>query len=132
MAAIFHDQVVSEISVREASNRFADVMDAVEHRGETFTVVRRGRPIATIAPACRTTLGDLREFLTASPPDPNWEHDLEGPPPIRRLCAENGSAERLIPDTRALIALERDIAEPPMCSRAVPTARASWPKQVLM
>jgi prevent-host-death family protein len=78
-------QSMSEISATEASNRFADLLDAVEHRGETFTVVRRGgRAIATIAPAHRTTLGELREFLTANPPDPEWEHDLED---LRRFIA---------------------------------------------
>ena len=82
---------MSEISATEASNRFADLLDAVEHRGETFTVVRRGRAIATIAPAHRTTLGELREFLTAIPPDPEWEHDLED---LRRLIhrPDNGPA----------------------------------------
>lgn len=52
------------------------MLDAVEHHGETFTVVRRGRAIATIAPAQRATFGDLREFLTAHPPDAEWERDL--------------------------------------------------------
>jgi prevent-host-death family protein len=70
-------QNMSEISAAEASERFSDLLDAVEHRGEAFTVVRRGRAIATIAPAHRTTLGELREFLTANPSDPKWEHDLE-------------------------------------------------------
>jgi antitoxin (DNA-binding transcriptional repressor) of toxin-antitoxin stability system len=88
LAAISDNQIMSEISATGASKRFADMLDAVEHRGETFTVVRRGRAIATIAPAHRTTLGGLREFLTANPPDPDWQHDLEdlrrfvGPPPI--------------------------------------------------
>jgi antitoxin (DNA-binding transcriptional repressor) of toxin-antitoxin stability system len=68
---------MSEISATEATKRFADMLDAVEHSGETFTVVRRGRTVATVAPAHRTTLGELREFLTANPPDPDWEHDLE-------------------------------------------------------
>jgi hypothetical protein len=49
--------------------------DAVEQRGETFTVVRRGR---AIGPAYRSTLGGLGEFLAATPPDSDWEHDLEG------------------------------------------------------
>ena len=69
-------QSMSEISATDASRRFADMLDAVEHRGETFTVVRRGRAIATIAPAHRAALSDLREFLAANPPDPEWEHDL--------------------------------------------------------
>lgn len=67
---------MSEISATEASKRFADLLDAVEHRGETFTVVRRGRAIATVAPARRTTLGELREFLRAHPADATWERDL--------------------------------------------------------
>ena len=67
---------MAEISATDASKRFADMLDAVEHRGETFTVVRRGRPIATIAPASRTTLAGLREFLRTHPPDDEWETDL--------------------------------------------------------
>jgi hypothetical protein len=38
------------------------MLDAVEHCGETFTAVRRGRAIATIAAAHRTTLSELRDF----------------------------------------------------------------------
>src|SRR5947209_15803452 len=59
------NQIMAEISATEASKRFADMLDAVEHRGETFTIVRRGRPIATVAPASHTTLAELREFLRA-------------------------------------------------------------------
>jgi prevent-host-death family protein len=65
-----------EISATDASKRFADMLDAVEHRGETFTVVRRGRPIATIAPASRATMAELREFLKNHQPDDAWDNDL--------------------------------------------------------
>jgi antitoxin (DNA-binding transcriptional repressor) of toxin-antitoxin stability system len=68
---------MSEISAAEASKRFSDLLDAVEHRGETFTVVRDGRAVATIAPAHRAPLTDLREFLAGNPPDPDWEHALK-------------------------------------------------------
>ncbi len=67
---------MSEISATDASKRFSDMLDAVEHRGETFTVVRRGRVIATVAPARRTSLTALRAFLRAHPPDEEWERDL--------------------------------------------------------
>jgi prevent-host-death family protein len=67
---------MSEISATDASKRFADMLDAVEHRGETFTVVRRGRPIATIAPARRTSIADLSTFLREHPADAAWEKDL--------------------------------------------------------
>ena len=67
---------MAEISATDASKRFADMLDAVEHRGETFTVVRRGRAIATVAPARRATVGQLRGFLREHPPDDDWESDL--------------------------------------------------------
>ena len=67
---------MSEISATEASKRFADMLDAVEHRGESFTVVRRGRAIATVAPARRTSLAELRAFLQHHRPDAQWDDDL--------------------------------------------------------
>lgn len=67
---------MTEISATDASKRFADMLDAVEHRGETFTVVRRGRAIATVAPTRRASLAELREFLRAHPPDEQWASDL--------------------------------------------------------
>jgi antitoxin (DNA-binding transcriptional repressor) of toxin-antitoxin stability system len=76
---------VSEISATYASKHFADLLDAVEHRGETFTVVRRGRVVATIAPARRGTGADLRRILTELPPDGQWADDLQD---LRRLAGE--------------------------------------------
>jgi prevent-host-death family protein len=69
---------VPEISASEASNRFAELLDAVEHRGETIIVVRHGRPVATIAPARRGTGADLRRILEARPSDDRWASDLRG------------------------------------------------------
>ncbi len=76
---------MSEISATDASKRFADLLDAVEHRGETFTVVRRGRVVATIAPARRGTGADLRRILSDLPPDDAWADDLRD---IRRFAGE--------------------------------------------
>jgi prevent-host-death family protein len=67
---------MTEISATDASKRFADVLDAVEHRGESFTVVRRGRAIATVAPTRRSTLGELYGFLRDHTPDAEWDSDL--------------------------------------------------------
>jgi antitoxin (DNA-binding transcriptional repressor) of toxin-antitoxin stability system len=67
---------MKDISATDASKGFADVLDAVEHRGESFTVFRRGRAIATVAPTRRSTLGDLRGFLRDQPPDADWKADL--------------------------------------------------------
>jgi antitoxin (DNA-binding transcriptional repressor) of toxin-antitoxin stability system len=76
------NQIMAEISATEASKRFADMLDAVEHHGEIFTVVRRGRAIATVSPARHTTLAGLRSFLRDHRPDDAWERDLAD---IRRL-----------------------------------------------
>ena len=67
---------MSEISATEASRRFADLLDAVEHRGETFTVVRRGRTVATIAPVRSGTIADLRRIFEEHPLDSEFEHDV--------------------------------------------------------
>ena len=81
---------VSEISATEASKRFADLLDAVEHRGETFTVVRRGRVVATIAPARRGTGADLRRILAEHPPDDGWADELLE---LRRFAGEAAPAD---------------------------------------
>jgi prevent-host-death family protein len=67
---------MTEISATDASKRFADLLDAVEHRGESFTVIRRGRAIAIVTPTRRSTLGDLRGFFRHHPADPEWASDL--------------------------------------------------------
>jgi prevent-host-death family protein len=77
---------MAEISATDASKRFADVLDAVEHRGETFTIVRRGRVVATIAPARRGTGADLRRILEERRPDDAWDDDLRG---LRRFAGES-------------------------------------------
>jgi prevent-host-death family protein len=76
---------MSEISATDASKRFAALLDAVEHRGESFTVVRRGRVVATIAPARRGTGADLRRILRELPPDDLWAEDQRD---LRRFAGE--------------------------------------------
>jgi prevent-host-death family protein len=80
---------MTEISATDASKRFADLLDAVEHRGETFTVVRRGRVVATIAPARRGTGADLRRILGEHPPDDAWDDDLRD---LRRFAGDAPTA----------------------------------------
>ena len=79
---------MADISATEASKRFADLLDAVEHRGESFTIVRRGRTVATIAPVRRGTGADLHRILAERPLDEDFAKDLEEarafilPPPL--------------------------------------------------
>jgi tRNA(fMet)-specific endonuclease VapC len=79
----FADRIVRsvrEISATEASKHFADLLDAVEYRGETFTVVR-----------ARRSLG----------------RRSAGPASIRQRGHHHRSVERLIVDIGVLVAIER-------------------------
>jgi prevent-host-death family protein len=67
---------MKDLSATEASRRFSEVLDAVEHRRESFVVVRNGRPIARITPATVANGAAVAEFLRANRPDPKWEADL--------------------------------------------------------
>lgn len=68
---------MAEISATDAARSFADLLDAVEHRGEEFTIVRRGRAIAHLEPSRRGRGEDVRALLRRHRPDDEWSHDLE-------------------------------------------------------
>lgn len=67
---------MKEISATDAARRFSEVLDAIEHRGQSFIVVRNGKPVAQIRPAPRSTLKDLIGLLRRHPPDPDWARDI--------------------------------------------------------
>ena len=77
-----------DLSATEAARKFASVLDDVEHRGESFTVVRNGRPVAQILPVSKPNGRAVLEFLTSHQPDPQWADDL------RQLRAELFIEER--------------------------------------
>ena len=68
---------MKNLTATEAARRFSDVLDAVENRGETFVVVRRGRPVATIAPAPAGAGRAVKELLRQAPRDPQWVEEVE-------------------------------------------------------
>jgi antitoxin (DNA-binding transcriptional repressor) of toxin-antitoxin stability system len=65
------------LSATEAARRFSDVLDQVERDGETFVVERRGRAVASIAPAAASSGRTLKTLLRAQEPDPGWARDLQ-------------------------------------------------------
>ena len=71
-----------DVSATEAARNFADLLDAVEHRGEHFTVVRRGKPIAHLEPAKPGLGADAKALLRRHRRDANWSRDLSS---VRRL-----------------------------------------------
>jgi prevent-host-death family protein len=67
---------MAEISATEAARNFADLLDAVEHRGERFTVVRRGKAIAVLEPARLASGADIKSILRSRRRDRKWSEDL--------------------------------------------------------
>lgn len=65
-----------EVTATEASRRFADLLDAVEHRGERFTIVRRGRVVAQLEPAHTASGSDLKALLGRHHPDGDWAGEV--------------------------------------------------------
>ena len=65
-----------EVTATEASRRFADLLDGVEHRGERYTIVRRGRVIAQLEPAVATTGAQAKALLRRHHIDQAWSDEL--------------------------------------------------------
>lgn len=65
-----------EISATDAARNFADLLDAVEHRHEHYTVVRRGRVVAQISPMLGGRGADLKELLRGTRRDSSWAREL--------------------------------------------------------
>jgi antitoxin (DNA-binding transcriptional repressor) of toxin-antitoxin stability system len=67
---------VRRVSATEAARQFSDLLDQVERDGETFVVERRGRAVASIAPAAAVSGRTVKELLRSQPPDPTWVREL--------------------------------------------------------
>ncbi len=64
------------MSATEAARKFADLLDAVEHRGERITIVRRGKPIALIEPVLGGRGSDVKAMFRRHPVDSDWATEL--------------------------------------------------------
>jgi prevent-host-death family protein len=67
---------VTEISATDAARSFADLLDAVEHRGERITIVRRGKAIAVIEPVAEGRGSAVKAMLRRNRVDSKWAEDL--------------------------------------------------------
>lgn len=67
---------MTDISATEAARSFSDLLDAVEHRGEHFAIVRRGKVVAELHPAGQGGGADVKAVLRRHIPDPAWAEDL--------------------------------------------------------
>jgi prevent-host-death family protein len=67
---------VTEISATDAARNFADLLDAVEHRGERITIVRRGKAVALLEPVRSGRGSDVKTMLRRHGVDSEWRADL--------------------------------------------------------
>jgi antitoxin (DNA-binding transcriptional repressor) of toxin-antitoxin stability system len=75
-------QMAKIITATIASKRLREVLNAVEHEGETFRIERHGKAIAEIRPTAlsglRSRWGDVLDALRAGPqPDAGFAADLQ-------------------------------------------------------
>ncbi|HWG72945.1 MAG TPA: type II toxin-antitoxin system prevent-host-death family antitoxin [Acidimicrobiales bacterium] len=65
-----------EVSATDAARNFSDILDAVEHRGERFTIVRRGKVVAQLDPVSTGTGRDVKAMLRRHRPDSAFARDV--------------------------------------------------------
>jgi len=65
-----------DVTATEAARRFSDLLDAVEHDGERFTITRHGKAIANIEPTGHGRGSATKELLRSTRPDRGWAGEL--------------------------------------------------------
>jgi len=59
------------VSATEAVRKFSEILNSIRYRGESYTIVRGGKPIASISPvetsSRKKLLGELREMTKDIP-----------------------------------------------------------------
>jgi len=64
-----------EVSATDAARNFSDILDAIEHRGEHFRIVRRGKVVAQLDPV-RSGKGAEIKALLHRRRDPAFARDV--------------------------------------------------------
>jgi prevent-host-death family protein len=67
---------MKDVTATDAARHFSDLLDAVEHAGESFTVTRSGRVVARIVPAEGAAGRAAKDLLLRHRPDARWRDDL--------------------------------------------------------
>lgn len=64
------------LSATQAARQFSDLLDSVEASGETVVIERRGKAVASIAPAPASSGKDLKRLLAERGEDDGWPLEL--------------------------------------------------------
>jgi len=54
-----------DVGATEAARHFAALLDGIEHRGERYTIVRHGRPVARLEPVRRGSGAEVSLLMPA-------------------------------------------------------------------
>lgn len=73
---------MSEVSATDAARNFSDLLDAVEHRGEHFRIVRRGKVVAKLDPVSAGKGAEVKALLQRHRRDPTFARDIAS---VRKL-----------------------------------------------
>lgn len=79
---------MKDVTATEAGRHLSELLDAVEHRHESFVVTRNGRSIARIVPEPGLSGSDVKALLRRHRPDKAWSDEL------RELRAQLESEQR--------------------------------------
>ena len=67
---------MTEVSATDAARNFSDILDAVEHQGEHFTILRRGKVVAQLDPVSTGRGADVKALLRRHRRDPEFTTDI--------------------------------------------------------
>lgn len=63
--------MIKKISATEAVRKFSEILSHVHYRGDSYTIVRGGKPVASISPVSQSRqakkLGEFKSLLAAIP-----------------------------------------------------------------
>lgn len=65
-----------DISATEAARRFSDVLDSIEHDKARYTIIRRGKAVASLEPVSTGLGAEVKAMLRRHVPDTEWPTDL--------------------------------------------------------
>jgi antitoxin (DNA-binding transcriptional repressor) of toxin-antitoxin stability system len=65
-----------DISATEAARRFSDVLDSIEHDKARYTIIRRGKAVASIEPVDTGRGAEVKMMLRRHAADNGWSGDL--------------------------------------------------------
>jgi len=73
------------VTATEAVRKFSEILNSIKYKGDHYTVMRGGKPVASISPAenpvKERTLGDLKEIVMGLPSlgeeSGNFRKDIE-------------------------------------------------------